>query len=163
MLNIKKAEASRAEVTPPLRNTAPTESEVASPCAVEMRLSNKTENDLGGVDHSRDVEASTCDRVRQIEHIDAEIRRAIEPSAIEYVPVGDLKPDPHNARKHPDRLAGGKHPPVLLCWRHHSRRSKCHHFRSWAPCGCRARRDGRRSVHPRHAFDSQSEDRLVPG
>src|SRR5262245_13603755 len=102
MLNIKKAEASRAEITPPLRNTAPTESEVASPCAVEMRLSNKTENDLGGVDHSRDVEASTCDRVRQIEHIDAEIRRAIEPSAIEYVPVGDLKPDPHDARKHPE-------------------------------------------------------------
>src|SRR5262245_45735658 len=101
MIDIKKAEASRAEVNPPLRDTAPTESEVASPCAVETRQSN-TETDLGGVDYSRDVEAATCDRVLQVEQIDDEIRRAIEPSAIEYVPVGDLKPDPHNARKHPE-------------------------------------------------------------
>src|SRR5262245_11450808 len=101
MIDIKKAEASRAEVNPPLRDTAPTESEVASPCAAETRQSN-TETDLGGVDYSRDVEAATCDRVLQVEQIDDEIRRAIEPSAIEYVPVGDLKPDPHNARKHPE-------------------------------------------------------------
>ena len=32
MIDIKKAEAHRAEVNPPLRDTAPTESEVASSC-----------------------------------------------------------------------------------------------------------------------------------
>ena len=102
MIDIKKAEASRAEVDPPLRDTAPTESEVASSCAAEIRQNNKTESDLGGVVHGGDVNAAASDRVRQIEQIDDEIRRAVEPGAIEYVPVGALKPDPHNARKHPE-------------------------------------------------------------
>ena len=101
MTDINKAETSRAEVDPPPRNTAPAQSEIASPCAVEIRQSNKG-SDLGGVVHGGDVEAATSDRVRQIEQIGHEIRRAVEPAAIEYVPVGDLKPDPHNARKHPE-------------------------------------------------------------
>src|SRR5262245_58150134 len=99
MIDIKKAEASRAEVDPPLRDSASSQSEVASPCAVEMR---QTERDLAGVVHSGDVEAATSDRVRQIEQIDDEIHRAVEPGVIEYVPVGHLKPNPHNARKHPE-------------------------------------------------------------
>src|SRR5262245_11611182 len=98
MIDIKKAEAPCAEVDPPLRDSESSQSEIASPCASEMR---QTEHDLTGVVHSGDVEAATSDRVRQIEQIDDEIRRAVEPGAIEYVPVGALKPDPHNARKHP--------------------------------------------------------------
>src|SRR5262245_34984327 len=96
MIDIKKAEASRAEVDPPLRESASSQSEVASHCALEKR---QTERDSAGVVHSGDA---TSDRVRQIEQIDDEIRRAVEPGVIEYVPVGDLKPNPHNARKHPE-------------------------------------------------------------
>ena len=104
MTDINKAETSRAEVDPPPRDTAPTQSEVASPCAVEIGQGNKAENDLGGIAHGGDVEDATSSiRVRQIEQIDDEFRRAVEPGAIEYVPVGALKPDPHNARKHPER------------------------------------------------------------
>lgn len=102
MIDIKKAEASRAEVDPPHRGTAPTQSEVASSCAAEIRQSNKTESDLGGIVHSGDVEAARSGRVRQIEQIDAEFRRSVEPGAIENVPVGDVKPNPHNARSHPE-------------------------------------------------------------
>jgi hypothetical protein len=71
MIDIKKAEASRAEVDPPLRGTAPTQSEVASSCAEEIRQSNKTESDLGGIVHGGDVEAARSGRVRQIAQIDA--------------------------------------------------------------------------------------------
>lgn len=84
MTNIKKAEASQAEADPALQDTASTESEVA-----------------GGVVHG-DVEAAASGRLRQIEQIDDQIRRAVGPGAIEYIPVEDLKPDPHNARKHPE-------------------------------------------------------------
>ena len=80
MIDIKKAEASRAEVNPPLRDTASTPSEVASPCAVEIRQSNKTGSDLGDVVHGGDVEAAASGRDRQIEQIDDEIRRAVEPA-----------------------------------------------------------------------------------
>jgi hypothetical protein len=97
----KKAEGFHAEVNF-LRETAPTQSDVVSSCAVEIRQSNKTESDLGSVGHGRDVEAATSNRVRQIDQVDDEIRRALEPGAIEHIPVGDLKPDPHNARKHPE-------------------------------------------------------------
>src|SRR5262249_7050549 len=76
----------------------PPESEVASTCAVEMC---QTERALAGVVHGGDVEAAS-DHVRQIEQIDDEIRRAAEPGAIEYVSVGHLKPNPPNARKHPE-------------------------------------------------------------
>src|SRR5262245_55291083 len=100
MLESKKAEASRAEVDPPLLETAPVESEVANPSAAEIR---HTESDLGRLLHSGDVEAATSGRVRQIEQIDDEFRHAVEPGAIEYLPVEDLKPDPHNPRKHPER------------------------------------------------------------
>jgi hypothetical protein len=79
MIDIKKTEAFRAEVNPPLRETALIQSEVASPCAVEMRQSNKAENALGGVIHDGDVKAAASGRVRQIEQIDDEIRRAVEP------------------------------------------------------------------------------------
>ena len=82
MKDIQKSQASQAEADPPLRDTAPTESEVAV--------------------HG-DVEAAASGRVRQIEQIGDEIRRAVEPGTIEYVPVGDLKPDPHNARRHPQK------------------------------------------------------------
>ena len=51
MIEIKKADASHAEIDPSLRDMAPTESEVASSCAVETRQSNKTENDLEGLGH----------------------------------------------------------------------------------------------------------------
>ena len=103
MTDINKAEASRAEVDPPPRDTAPTKSDVARSCAVEIGQGNKAENDLGSNAHGGDVEDATSSvRVRQIEQIDDEFRRAVEPGAIEYIPVGDLKPDPHNARKHPE-------------------------------------------------------------
>lgn len=102
MLESKKAEPPRAELDSSLRDTAPVGSEVASPSAVEIRPSNKAESDRGGNGHNGDAEGATRDRVRQIEQIDDEIRRLVEPGAIEYVPVGDLKPDPHNARKHPE-------------------------------------------------------------
>ena len=101
MTDINKAETSRAEVDH-LREMAPTQSEVASSCAAEIQQSNKTGSDLGDVVHSGDVEAATSGRVRRIERIGDEIRRAVEPGAIEYIPVGNLKPDPHNARKHPE-------------------------------------------------------------
>ena len=101
MTDINKAEASRAEVDP-LREMAPTQYEVASSCAAEIRQSNKTGSDLSGVVHDGDVKAAVSDRAQQIEQIDDEFRRAVEPGAIEHVPVGDLKPDPHNARKHPE-------------------------------------------------------------
>ena len=52
--------------------------------------------------HGGDVEAAASDRVRQIQQIDDEFRRAVEPGAIEYIPVEALKPDPYNARKHPE-------------------------------------------------------------
>jgi DNA modification methylase len=84
MTDINKFETSREEANPTLREAVPTQSEVA-----------------GGVVQG-DAEAAAPDRLRQIEQIDNEIRRAVEPGAIEYVPVGDLKPDPHNARKHPE-------------------------------------------------------------
>ena len=99
MTDINKAETSHAEVDPPPRDTAPTQSEVASPCAVEIC---QTESDLGDAVHGREVDAAASDRARQIEQIDDEFRRAVEPCAIEYVPVGALKPDPHNPRKHPE-------------------------------------------------------------
>ena len=99
MKNIPKADASRAETDPPLLDTAPVESEVASPSGLEIR---QTESDLGSVAHSGDAETAASDRARKIEQLDDEIRRAIEPGAIEYVAVGALKPDPHNARKHPE-------------------------------------------------------------
>jgi hypothetical protein len=101
MIDIKKAEASYAEANP-LCEMAPTQSEVASSRAAEIQQSNKTGSDFGGVVHVGDVKAAASGRVRQIEQIDDEIRRAVEPGAIEYVPVGALKPDPHNARKHPE-------------------------------------------------------------
>lgn len=103
MTDINKAETSRAEVDPPPRDTAPTQSEVASPCAAKIGQGNKSENDLGGIGRGGDVvDATSSVHVRQIERIGDEIRRAVEPGAIEYVAVGDLKPDPRNARKHPD-------------------------------------------------------------
>jgi hypothetical protein len=101
MIDIKKAGGSDAEVDP-LRELAPTQSEVVSSCAAEIRPSNKTGSDLGGIVHGGDVKAAASGRVRQIEQIDDEIRRALGPGAIEYVPVRALKPDPHNARKHPE-------------------------------------------------------------
>ena len=99
MKNTRIADASRAEIDPPLLDTAPVESEVASPSALEIC---QTESDLGDVVHGGEEDAAASARVRQIEQIDDEIRRAVEPGAIEYVPVGELKPDPHNARKHPE-------------------------------------------------------------
>ena len=99
MKNTRIADASRAEIDPPLLDTAPVESEVASPSALEIC---QTESDLGDVVHGGEVDAAASCRVRQIEQIDDEFRRAVEPGAIEYVPVGDLKPNPHNARKHPE-------------------------------------------------------------
>jgi DNA modification methylase len=103
MLESKKAEPPHAELdSSSLRDTAPTESESASSCAVETRQSNKTGNDLERLGHGVDVEAAASDRVRQIQQIDDEIRRAVDLGAIEHVPVGDLKPNPHNARKHPE-------------------------------------------------------------
>jgi hypothetical protein len=63
MTDIKKAEASRAEVDP-LRAMAPTQSEVARSCAAEIRQSNKTGSDLGGVVHGGDVKAAASGRVR---------------------------------------------------------------------------------------------------
>ena len=99
MIDIRK-EASHAEAHP-LRETAPIQSEVASSSALEIQQSNKTEGDFGAV-HGVDVEAATSGRARQIEKIDDELRRVLEPGVIEYVPVGDLKPNPHNARKHPE-------------------------------------------------------------
>jgi len=102
MTDINKAETSGAEVDPPPRDIAPIQSEIASPCAVELAQDNKAENDLGGIAHGEDVEDTTSSiRDRQIEQIDDEFRRAVGPGAIEYLPVGDLKPDPRNARKHP--------------------------------------------------------------
>ena len=101
MIDIKKAEASYAEANP-LCEMASTQSEVASSRAAEIQQSNKTGSDFGGVVHVGDVKAAASGRVRQIEQIDDEIRRAVEPGAIENVPVGALKPDPHNARKHPE-------------------------------------------------------------
>jgi ParB-like nuclease domain len=101
MIDIRKAEGSDAEVDP-LREMAPTQTGVASSCAAEIRQSNNTGSDLGGIVHGGDVNAAASCRVQQIEQIDDEIRRAVEPGAMEYVPVGDLKPNPHNARKHPE-------------------------------------------------------------
>jgi ParB/Sulfiredoxin domain len=98
MIDIKKAEGSHAEANP-LREMAPTQSEVASSCATEIRQSDKTGSDLGSIVH---VEPAASGRVRQIEQIDDEIRRAVEPAAFEHISVGDLKPNPHNARKHPE-------------------------------------------------------------
>jgi len=80
MKDIQKSQAPEAQAEP-LREAATTESEVAV--------------------HG-DVEAAASGRVRQVEQIDDEFRRAVEPGAIEYVPVGALKSDPHNARKHPE-------------------------------------------------------------
>jgi ParB-like nuclease domain len=100
MTDIKKAEAPRAEVDPPFLDTAPAESGVASPSAVEIW---QAEGDLGDVVHGGEGDAAASARARQIEQLDDELRRAIEPGAIEYVPVGDLKPDPHNARRHPQK------------------------------------------------------------
>src|SRR5262245_10792807 len=85
MKDSQKSRASHAEADPPLRDTTPTESEVA-----------------GGAAHG-DVAAAVSDCARQIEQIDDEFRRAVSPGVIEYVPVGDLKRNPHNARKHPER------------------------------------------------------------
>lgn len=99
MDDVRKAGASRVEVDPPLRDTGPVESEAASPSASELR---QTESDLGSVAHSGDAETAASDRARQIEQIDDEFRRAVEQGAIEYIPVGDLRPNPRNARKHPE-------------------------------------------------------------
>ena len=135
MTDIKKAEASRAEVDPALQDRAPTVSDVAGSCATEVRQHNKTESDLDGVVHGGDVKAAASGRVRQIEQIDDEIRRAVGPGAIEYVPVGDLKPDPHNPRKHPESqidLLAASIRQFGFVGGHHSRRRKCNHFRSWA-------------------------------
>lgn len=79
MTDITKAETSRAEVDPPPLDIAPTQSEVASPCTVELGQGNKAENDLGGIAHGGDVEDATSARVRQAEQIDDEFRRAVEP------------------------------------------------------------------------------------
>src|SRR5262245_8050281 len=84
MKDSQKSRASHAEADPPLRDTTPTESEVA-----------------GGAAHG-DVAAAVSDCARQIEQIDDEFRRTVGPGAIEYVPVGDLKRNPHNARKYPE-------------------------------------------------------------
>jgi hypothetical protein len=51
MTDVNKADASGAEVDPTLRESALTQSEVTSSCAVETRQSNKTGNNLGGVAH----------------------------------------------------------------------------------------------------------------
>jgi ParB/Sulfiredoxin domain len=83
MRDIQKCQASHAEADPHRRD-ASTVSEVAC-----------------GVVHG-DVEAAASDRVHQIEQIDDEFRRALEPGVIEHLPVRDLKPNPHNARKHPE-------------------------------------------------------------
>jgi len=83
MTDINKAEASQAE-TELLRDVAADASEVAD------------------VAVHGDPKTVTSDHARQIEQLDDEIRRAVEPGAIENVPVGDLKPDPRNARKHPE-------------------------------------------------------------
>ena len=99
MKNIRIADACNAEIDPPLLDTATVESEVASPSALEIR---QTESDLGDVVHGGEVDAAASDRARLAEQIDEEIRRAVEPGAIELIPVGDLKPDPHNPRKHPE-------------------------------------------------------------
>jgi DNA modification methylase len=99
MKNIPIVHACGAEIDPPVLHSAPVESEVASPSASEIR---QTESDLSDVVHGREVDAGASDRVRQIEQIDEEFRRAVEPGVIEYIPVGDLKPNPHNARKHPE-------------------------------------------------------------
>jgi|RhiMethySRZTD1v2_1073278.scaffolds.fasta_scaffold1823226_2 hypothetical protein len=93
MIDNKIAEASHPQVNP-LRETAPTQSEVTTPCAVEIPQTGSV--------HGGDVQAATSGRVRQIEQINDEFRRTVEPGAIEYVPVGELKPAPHNARKHPE-------------------------------------------------------------
>ncbi len=99
MDNVRKAGAARVDVDPPLRDTVPVESEAASTSASEIR---QTESDVGHVVHGGDVEPATSDRVQQIEQIEDQIRHAVEPGAIEYIPLRDLKPDPHNARKHPE-------------------------------------------------------------
>jgi DNA modification methylase len=83
MTDINKAEASQAEAEL-LRDVAADASKVA---------------DVAAHGYPKTV---ASDRARQIEQLDDEIRRAVEPGTIEYVPVGDLKPDPRNARKHPD-------------------------------------------------------------
>lgn len=98
MLESKKAEPPHAQLDSSLRDTAPVESEVATPSALEIR---QTDSDLGDVVHGGGRDAAASTRARQIEQLDDVYRRAVEPGAIEYVPVGDLKPDPHNARKHP--------------------------------------------------------------
>ena len=82
MTDINKAEASQAEADA-LRDVA-ADAEVADDAV-----------------HG-DSKTVASDHARQIEQFDDEIRRAVEPGVIEYVPVGDLKPDPHNARKHPE-------------------------------------------------------------
>ena len=98
MKNIPIADACGAEIDPPVLDSAPVESEVASPSALEIR---QTESDLGDVGHGREVDAAA-----QAEQIDDEFRLAVEPGAIEYIPVGDLKSNPHNARKHPENVFG---------------------------------------------------------
>ena len=102
MIDIKKAEPSQAEADSSPREPAPIQSEVIGFGAAKIRQSNERVGDLGGIVHGGDVEDATTGHTRQIEQIDDEFRRALEPGLIEYVPVGDLKPDPHNARKHPD-------------------------------------------------------------
>jgi hypothetical protein len=76
MTDINKAEASHAEANP-LGGTAPTQSEVATCCPVEIRQHNKSEIDLGGIVHGADLEAAASGRVRQIEQIEDEIRRVV--------------------------------------------------------------------------------------
>jgi len=102
MMDIKKAELFQAEVDSSPRDTAPTQSEATGSCVAKIRQSNETVSDLGGIVHGGDVEDATSGHARQIEQINDEFRRALEPGLIEYVPVGDLKPNPHNARKHPE-------------------------------------------------------------
>ena len=55
MIDIRKAEVSDAEVDFPLRESRPPKLGVASSCAAEIRQSNNTGSDLGGIVHGGDV------------------------------------------------------------------------------------------------------------